>query len=65
MTNCEYCNKPLKKIGTQRSNGKIFEGNHGKDWKERKYHKKCWKEIQEEKKFQLMLDSLKQERHLN
>jgi len=45
MTDCEHCGKPLKAIGTKRSNGRYFSGNSGNDWKERKYHKKCYKEL--------------------
>lgn len=37
--NCLHCGKPLVAIGNARKNGK----NH-KDWHNRDYHKKCWKE---------------------
>lgn len=40
MTECLKCGKPLKAIGTARSNGKRTHG----DWASREYHKKCWKE---------------------
>lgn len=36
---CELCGKPLKKIGVGRKNGKI----HFEDWKNRKFHVKCYK----------------------
>ena len=38
---CEYCGKCLCKIGTDRKNGK----GSFKDWNDRKYHKKCFKSI--------------------
>lgn len=47
MNKCLYCNKSLRLIGRTRRNG-IAIGNHnGCDWTERKYHKKCWKELKE------------------
>ena len=30
MPDCEYCGKPLKKIGYDRSNGRLYAGNGGK-----------------------------------
>ena len=45
MTDCEYCGKPLKKIGYDRSNGRLYAGNGGKDWSGRRYHKKCYKDV--------------------
>jgi len=42
MTMCEKCKKPLKAIGTARSNGKKTHG----DWSKRTLHKSCWKEEQ-------------------
>jgi hypothetical protein len=38
---CQCCNKPLKIIGVLRKNG----SNNYEDYKERKYHKKCYKKI--------------------
>ena len=46
MTNCEICNKPLKKIGVERKNGKAIKNKTGKDWTTRTKHKKCWKNEQ-------------------
>ncbi len=37
---CLKCGRTLVKIGNERMNGK----NHS-DWTGRKYHKKCWKEL--------------------
>ena len=42
MTECEYCGKPLKAIGTARKNGKKTHN----DWDTRKLHKKCFVEEQ-------------------
>ena len=50
--NCEYCGRHLRKIGTERKNGKPINNESGKDWKERKYHKGCWKKIQREALYQ-------------
>jgi hypothetical protein len=41
---CKRCNKALVNIGDKRINGK----DH-KDWETRIYHKKCWKEMIDEK----------------
>lgn len=60
MPDCEYCGKPLKKIGFDRSNGRLYSGNNGKDWDGRKYHKKCYKEVKEREQVMRMLDDLKQ-----
>ena len=65
MTNCEYCNKPLKKIGNNRKNGKHFTANNGNDWNERKYHKKCYKEVKDREKILLMLENLNHAKHQN
>ena len=47
MTECLYCNKRLIIIGIGRKNG-IPVGNHnGQDWDNRKYHKKCFKELKD------------------
>lgn len=43
--NCEYCGIRLVPIGSSRKNGKTH-----KDWKEREYHKKCWKIVYEQRK---------------
>jgi hypothetical protein len=45
MNNCEHCGKPLRLIGMDRKNGKTINNSNGKDWEERKYHKKCYKEV--------------------
>jgi len=29
----------------ERKNGKMINNSNGKDWKERKYHKKCYKKV--------------------
>jgi len=50
--NCEYCNRPLRKIGLERKNGKPINNESGKDWEERKYHKGCWKKIQREQVYE-------------
>lgn len=49
MPNCLKCHKPLRSIGKNRKNGKNFVSgaNNNMDWKERQYHKKCWKEEQD------------------
>ena len=44
MKKCEYCNGPLVKIGNARANGK----NHI-DWDSRRYHKRCFKIVQDSK----------------
>ena len=46
MTNCKECGKPLKLIGTARTNGKTSHG----DWATREYHKSCWKKLENKKK---------------
>tara|TARA_R110000868_G_scaffold230762_2_gene484019 strand:- start:779 stop:946 length:168 start_codon:yes stop_codon:yes gene_type:complete len=38
---CLLCKKTIVAIGTSRENG----ANHN-DWNNRKYHKKCYKELQ-------------------
>ena len=58
MTDCEHCGRPLKKIGYDRSNGRLYTGNGGKDWKNRKYHKKCYKEVKEREKINRMIENL-------
>jgi hypothetical protein len=40
---CLYCERKLVPIGTSRENGKSHD-----DWADRKYHKKCWRILQEE-----------------
>ena len=39
-TKCEMCNKSLVCIGINRQNGIDCI----RDWDQRKFHKKCWKE---------------------
>lgn len=48
---CQECNKTLKKIGAKRVNGK----DSFLDWSNRKYHKKCLKEIKQKADFANML----------
>ncbi len=43
MVDCIKCGKCLKIIGKYRKNGK---DNH-EDWKSRKLHKKCYKELKQ------------------
>lgn len=45
MVNCELCGTPLRAIGRDRDNGRVFSGNGGYDWDNRLYHKKCYKKI--------------------
>ena len=52
MKICIECGKSLKVIGKDRKNGKDFEGNNGKDWCERKRHKKCFKLYMERLRFE-------------
>ena len=44
---CIWCQKPLKKIGHARANGKSHD-----DWVARSSHKKCWieNELKQQKK---------------
>ena len=46
--NCMYCHKQLRKIGKQSNNGKEFNANNGNDWKNRRFHKSCYKIFKEE-----------------
>lgn len=42
MTNCcERCDRPIVRIGSARKNGRGIN-----DWKSRRLHTKCWREIQ-------------------
>ena len=50
--NCQYCNRPLRKIGIERRNGKPINNETGKDWENRKYHKGCWKKIKRDELYQ-------------
>jgi hypothetical protein len=50
MNKCELCKGTLVAISAQRKNGKILQDPKGRvvnDWENRKYHKKCWKKLQE------------------
>ncbi len=38
---CLHCEKTIVAIGSSRENGAMH-----KDWSNRKYHKKCYKELQ-------------------
>ena len=62
MVNCLSCNKPLRSIGLNRKNGRLFVSgeNNNEDWKNRKYHKKCWKEKQNS----IMYDFIRKENEL-
>lgn len=64
MRNCLKCNKPLRAIGRNRKNGIAFQSgaNHNLDWKERQYHKKCWKEHQDYIMWQFMIKEKELER---
>ena len=44
-TNCRHCNKALVPIADKRENG---TSRHS-DWPNRKYHKKCWKELEHQR----------------
>ncbi len=47
---CLHCHRPLVAIADQRKNGEIFRNMKNiefGDWENRKYHKKCIKEIRE------------------
>jgi len=57
---CIHCGKHLVAIGTSRKNGKPLSTGDGDDWKDRPYHKKCWKEIQREEEFLEQLRLLKE-----
>ena len=39
---CEYCKKPLKKIGKDRKNA-CNKDKDLYDWEDRKFHKKCYR----------------------
>jgi hypothetical protein len=41
---CLYCGKTIVPIGNSRENGALHN-----DWENRKYHKKCYKEVVWEK----------------
>lgn len=45
---CEYCNRKMQPINTGAN-------HYYKDWKERKYHKSCYKKIMDDYKFTEML----------
>ena len=51
---CERCGKALVSIGTSRKNGKRYHD----DWSTRKYHKRCWKEMQDEEEDDFIIESL-------
>lgn len=64
MTICLKCGKPLRKIGRNRKNGKDFlsGANDNFDWKARKYHKRCWKEHQDDIMFEWCIKEKELER---
>ena len=43
---CVRCHKTLRAIGTARVGGKKTHG----DWSERELHKKCWMEVEAERR---------------
>ena len=51
--NCEYCDRPLVKIGKARANGKDHI-----DWDSRRYHKKCFKELQTQRRILVFQEAL-------
>ena len=51
---CLECGKTLKPIGDKRENGAL----HLTDWEGRKYHKSCWKKIQEKKNIERTIKKL-------
>ena len=55
---CLRCGGSLRLIGKERKNGKVIANKTGKDWATRKYHKKCWKEIQERERIKAELQTL-------
>ena len=61
---CLKCGRAMPSIGRNRANGKDFlsGANYNKDWKRRKYHKKCWKEHQEDIEWEYKLKQLQLER---
>ena len=42
---CKRCNKTLRAVGQARANGKAH-----KDWPQRDLHKKCWLEVEAERR---------------
>ena len=45
---CKHCGKSLVAFGINRINGKSYQ----EDWKTRAYHKKCFKIIEDNKRYQ-------------
>ena len=54
---CHSCRKKLVAIGTARTNG----AQHHGDWRKRKYHKKCWREMIDDLQHRAMVWNLKQQ----
>ena len=48
---CEHCGGYMQPIGNARKNGKSHN-----DWGSRKYHKKCWKEMNDARIFMPVKD---------
>ena len=48
---CQHCGGHLVLIGSARKNGKPIDNDDGRDWESREYHKKCYKEIQQDRQF--------------
>ena len=53
---CQHCGGTLRAIGRQRKNGRPrYMGASFDDWSTRKYHKKCYKEVKEQKQYEYLL----------
>ena len=50
---CLHCDKAIVAIGNKRANGGMTN-----DWETRKYHKKCFKEIQEINEYKRQMERL-------
>ena len=48
MDKCIKCGVSLRRIGSNRGNGKLLSNRTGTDWADRKLHKKCWKKLKVE-----------------
>jgi hypothetical protein len=51
---CYRCGKALREIGIGRKNGK----DYFRDWNDRKFHKKCFKEHKERQELEEMLKKI-------
>lgn len=63
-TPCLRCGKTLRAIGVERKNGRDFlsGSNYNHDWKKRQFHKKCWKEHNDELDWDRKLKEIELER---